>query len=171
MDADLGGTTVEGAIFTNADLTRANLEGICDLEQALWTGAVLDEKWSRIIQLLREPSSMPADLSGWDFSGACLKDVDLSRVDLSGADFSRAQLFGVSLDDANLDRVDIAQAELVRTTLKGATLYDADFQAAALTYVDLTNAEPIALRLETQRLTCTRLPDQTFVQGALEDCR
>jgi hypothetical protein len=76
----------KGAVFANADLTKARMAG-CDLSGADLTGARLVE----------------ADLSGANLSGAKLAGADFTRADLTGVEFGDADLDGATFTDAQVD--------------------------------------------------------------------
>lgn len=79
-------------------------------------------------------SACASQLSGRDFSGAELNNVNLAGADLSGTKFIRAQLNGAILNQASLIGADLSYARLL-----GAQLNRANLTNASLYYAFLSN--------------------------------
>ena len=75
------------------------------------------------------------------FSGADLRDADLSDADLRRAYFSGAGLSGAHLRGANLRGADLSDAYLRGANLRGANLWDADLSGAYLRGANLSGAD------------------------------
>jgi uncharacterized protein YjbI with pentapeptide repeats len=67
-----------------------------------------------------------------DFSGACLRGVELPDIDLRGAKLSGADLHGTNLSRADLSETDLSRADLSESTLSEADLYEANLSEATL---------------------------------------
>ena len=99
-DADLSRARMHGSRLRHAELDRANLSGVAardiDMEGASLQGTVLSD----------------ADLRGAIFLEADLRGADLRGANLLGADLRGADLTGAMLDGAILDRADLARASV-----------------------------------------------------------
>jgi len=72
-------------------------------------------------------SSMPASiLKSCDFSGADLRNVDLSRAVLTFSSFVGAEMDGIDLNLADLSRADLSGADLTGADLTNANLDEAN---------------------------------------------
>ena len=110
-EVDLSGKNLRGVDFTYADLRGADLSNTdctgaifdyAELRGADFTGAILDEKWERIIGLLTS-----GDGSGQNFEEYDLRNTQLAFYDFSGADLKDAELDGANLSSANLNGADL----------------------------------------------------------------
>ena len=161
-DADLAGTSLDGAHLRAVDFGGAHLSkvNLCD-----------------------------ADLRGADLSGADLRGADLRMADARGANFSRADLQKsslvsvlfeqVDLSEANLFEADLGGADLYRANLTGAALRQANFGGATAWYtifgsVDLSavkgldaveHAAPSTVGIDTIYLSKGNIPE-VFLRGA-----
>lgn len=72
------------------------------------------------------PFPREAALHKADFSGANLREADLSAADLIQADLSGAELYDADLSRANLVEADLSGADLRLADLSGAGLVEAD---------------------------------------------
>ncbi len=122
-----------GAIFDDALLTNAK-----------FTGAKLDEKWERIVDLVTTGQGSGHDLHGYDLTSVRITDADFSGADLRNADISKSRLWG-----SNLRNADLTGAILYKTDLLKATLY---------------RAKVTEEQLKAARLSCTQLPSGTIAQ-------
>jgi uncharacterized protein YjbI with pentapeptide repeats len=126
--ADLTEAKLEGADLTRANLARANVTQVC-FDNAILTGANLQ----RLVG--SAPSFRAAKLQGADlrqaqaphavFDDAVLRNASTMKADLSGARFVRADLSGANLRDTKL-----REANLSHANLEGANLSDADLTRA-----------------------------------------
>jgi hypothetical protein len=81
-----------------------------------------------------------ADLSGENFHGATLPQVDLDGSNLSHVDLSHSQLAQVSMKGANLRDANLAGATLSQVDLSDANLCGTNLTGAKLQQTDTTNA-------------------------------
>lgn len=85
-----------------------------------------------------------------DFSGADLRELDLSGLDIGSTDFSyanltSANLSGADFEDTNfnnaiLEKVNLSEAELMGATLEDANLSEANLESAGLVRTNLCRA-------------------------------
>jgi uncharacterized protein YjbI with pentapeptide repeats len=122
-----------GVIFNNALLRNAN-----------FTGAKLDVKWARIIDLVTTGQASGRDLRGYDLSSIRISDVDFSGADLRNADLTKSRLWGGNFRNADLTGANLSETDLLKATLNGAKVTVEQLNAA--------------------RLSCTQLPDGTIAQ-------
>lgn len=109
-----------GADMRNVRMTT-RLHG-ADFRGANLTGARLGPHEPRA-----DISSMPASiLKSCDFSGAILKDVDLSRAVLTFSRFVGADMSGIDLTMADLSKADLAGADLTGANLTDVNLDEAN---------------------------------------------
>src|SRR5262249_55619634 len=108
-EAAFGQATLTDANFEGADLTRAQLPGLC-LREAVWTNACFDHAWLQDCDLedmtLPEPCFQFAHLKGAlltsstmpnaDFRCAHMTNTGLADIDWPGADLRMADLRGAS---------------------------------------------------------------------------
>lgn len=138
-DANFTNCNCQKTIFDNASLMGAN-----------FSGAILDEKWALIIEVLTSGSGANKNLAGYDFSEAYMGGYDFSGANLQGADFR----------NANLAVVNFRGADLSGAIFSGAGIngkHGADFS-----YANLTNATISSWQLKQAILGCTILPDGTI---------
>jgi hypothetical protein len=89
---------------------------------------------------LREASSIHADLSDVDLSGAKLLGANLYRADLSRANLRDAKLSGADLLCADLSYAGLTLADLSGADLSSANLGGADLSGADLSRANLSSA-------------------------------
>jgi uncharacterized protein YjbI with pentapeptide repeats len=134
-----------GANWTDADLSKSCFVEGCDLEGVLLVRANLTAANLR-----------GSKLAGADLSYACLDDADLSACDLAGAIMERTSARRTRLVAASLVR-----AVLSRVNFMNAGLARADFRGAALTDVNLYEADAARIRVDrdtrTERMAMTRM--------------
>ncbi len=75
------------------------------------------------------------------FSGADLRNADLSSDDLSGVDLSEADLSSANLQGANLSMADLSYTNLWGAILSKANLNDADLTRTILSWANLNEAD------------------------------
>ena len=144
--ADLSGANFQFAHLRNADFTGANLNN-ASFTYADLAGAILDEKWAKIMPMLVKGNAEGAQLQGYDLRNvnfqsftppAFFCDDTLFEWDQSFVfDLSRANLESALLDEANLYRArlqnaNLRYATLISADLSGANLQDADLEGANL---------------------------------------
>lgn len=108
LEATSGRSPLEGADFTDANLTEANLSGLC-LRTATWTGA----RFIRAIMI-----------------GCDLENLVLPEAIFTGANLQGALLTGTSLPGALLDLADLRNTGLADIDWEGADLRMADLRGA-----------------------------------------
>lgn len=172
-DADLRDANFEGATFfhtnfTNADMRGAILDEACRLEAAIWTGAILDPKWEKVIKLFQNGRLIQRNLQGYDLSFVCFEDEIFEGVDFSDANLESAIFtFGANkLANSIFRNANLHSAQLV-----GADLTNADFTNAVLTKTDLSGATLTGAKITQEQLSsarisvCTRMPDGTLYKA------
>ncbi|HVB22311.1 MAG TPA: pentapeptide repeat-containing protein [Ktedonobacteraceae bacterium] len=116
----LTGASLIGANLSKADLTGADLSHT-NIIRADLSEAILD-KARFFKQLIPETTLIGASLRGVDLSEVDLSKKDLSRVDFTGANLKQVNLTDSILQGANLTNVNLNGATLLRTNLENATL-------------------------------------------------
>jgi len=127
--ATLQASPTEVPSFVGAKLTGAQLGGRFDLtsfRSAELTGALFGPKDHRNEVLI----TGRAELVSCDFSGAILREANLSRTWAPYANFTRADLKGANLAHANLKGADFTGAELAGADFTGSVLDGATFTDA-----------------------------------------
>ena len=117
--ADFRGAYVAGANLTGADLEKADLREGKIMERGE-KGVLIDQTWSD-----GAPKTQRTI-----FTGAKLRETNMSGSRASGSDFSDADLSGVIVKDA----------DFTGANLEGANLADADFTGSNLTNTNLTSS-------------------------------
>lgn len=140
---DFSFTDLDNANFTNSDC-RGSIFDHAILVGADFSGAVLDEKWALIMDVLVSEDGRGKDLIGYD----------LSKTTLGYFDFTKANLQGANLQYTNLVGTIFSAADLSGADFTGATLRDTDFS-----YANLTGAIISEIQFTQARLRCTILPD------------
>lgn len=102
------------------------------------------------------------NLSGQNFGGVILENVNLSRAHLNGANFSGARLNQVNLNGASLRGASLRGCDLSHANLSFADLRGADFSGSDLRYADLT-----FVLLNETKLTGTILIGATMPDGSV----
>jgi uncharacterized protein YjbI with pentapeptide repeats len=179
-DADLRGASFEWAMISRANFTRAdmrgvNLDGTCFFQDAIWTGAILDHKWEKILGLFKDRQLINQDLQGYDLSKVCFQSV-VARIDWGGTDFSDANLENAVFNPGarDLENSNFRNANLHSAALTLADLTNADFTNAILTNTYLDDANLTGAKISTEQLSqailssCTRLPNGLLVDE--QDC-
>src|SRR3546814_19192920 len=93
-----------------------------------------------------------ANLFGFDFTGADLREVDFGGASLQGARFVGADLTRAIMAGADLSGVSFVKAILLEADLTGARLVGAMFEGAALRSVSLRGATGFPTRSEARRV-------------------
>ncbi|NJN87049.1 MAG: pentapeptide repeat-containing protein [Leptolyngbyaceae cyanobacterium SL_7_1] len=149
----LNGAIVQNTTFNQATLRHANLFGVdlrsLDPYETNLQGALCDDTtlFPEAIDLLEHGVYLIVP-------GACLRGVQLSRVNLVGAD-----LRGADLTEANLMAADLWGANLSEANLTGANLSSANFWGANLTGAELQNAVLTNTNLQAADISQTILED------------
>ncbi len=115
--------------FAGARLAGSHLSGRFDLVNfrgADLSGARFGPKDPRSEELI----TGRVELTGGDFSGAILRDANLSRSVAKYAKFTRADLRGANLAHANFKGADFTGADLAAADFTGAVLEGANFTNA-----------------------------------------
>jgi len=118
---------LESAVFSDADLRKADLEG------AQLQGASIGDA--------RGASLNSAQLQGASLNFAQLQGAVLKWANLQGASLDGAQLQGASLDNADLQGVSLNFAELQGAVLKWANLQGTSLHGTQLQGASLDNAQ------------------------------
>lgn len=188
-----GGGSFEKANFSNADMTRAILEG--HFHGALFDGATvsgavmlaavgiepLREDLRRRGAIVTGKDFADAVKSGRDFSGARLtgdvqlQDIDLTGAKLKGADLGAARLHRTRLDGADLRKVFLQCAHVTEARFDGADLSRANldevhasgasFEGATLVGAAMDGADLTGANLRNADLTGANLT-QANLTGA-----
>lgn len=156
-DADLRKTNLNWTDLRDANLSGANLIGakleFASLKGANFEGAKLDDKWTKIIDLLTSGSGPGQDFSNFDLSSVAMSviEYDLSKAKLYKANLEDAYIPGINLTEAdlryaNLKKANLSVARLYRVNmtnadLQGATLHKANLQEANLTGANLDGVD------------------------------
>ena len=202
--ADLEGADLSETILTDADLTDVNaanllamklsLRGLraprivftkakfieCDIEDADWTGAQLDQAvfiqcnlarieldgaGMRKSVFVRQCSLAKANLSRADLTEANLRETALPGANLASAIVERADFSAADLSGAVLTRVRGARSRWVAANLSGANLDSADFAQADMSRIDLRGASLVAVSVYEANLARARLDRDTVRRG------
>jgi uncharacterized protein YjbI with pentapeptide repeats/broad specificity phosphatase PhoE len=124
---DLSGLDLTAARLDGADLTGANLSGT-DLQNA----RLLNTNLTRV-NLSR--SNLAAN-----FSGATLRQANLSASNLSGSSFFNADMQGANLDGVEAYGTSFRRANMSFVTARGANLANTDLDEANLKHGNFANA-------------------------------
>lgn len=145
--------------LNDADFVEAELSGasilLCDLmfanfSEAHLGGAALGAKRAEgsWFQLTQMPDVVTyGSFSECAFSGANLRNADLSQTPLMRSDFRRAKLEGADLTASNCEGADFTQANL-----SGAFLVDAELTGCVLTNANLSGANVAGVRVQPSTL-------------------
>jgi Pentapeptide repeats (8 copies) len=139
----LRGRRLEGAVFVDAHLRRADFTG-AELAGANFVRADLREAKFNGAQL-QDAGILEAQLQGAVLEGAQLQGAVLERSQLQGASLMAAQLQGASLSNAHLQGASLERAQLQgapfgSAELQGASLNDAQLQGAFILDAQLQGA-------------------------------
>lgn len=113
--ANLNGANLYRANFQGSNLSGANFKDVKNIEQSNFRGAVYDVNTKFPPQFNPQKNgailiSPNADLTGINFQGATLAQVDLSGANLAGADLSKAVLIDTNLSNTNLEGANLTGA-------------------------------------------------------------
>lgn len=162
--ANLMGATVNGTNFSYSDLRGANLDGVCFLEEAIWTGSLLDGRWRDIIDLVTTGIQPGQDLTSYRLNNLCLLGVDLSYTNLQNVDLTESTLSSSNLEGANLSQANLMNTKLIKANLTNANLTSANLTGTDLSYARLTGATVTQEQLQSAYLDCTRMPDGSLFE-------
>lgn len=165
--ADLRGTDFTGAILTGANFAEANLKGAilrkADLKGTSFRGANLtmadltsaDMREVRIVYSdkavgLRQFNRQlaAAELSGANLRNAILRNAQLSEITAERTDFTNACMRGARLIRANLKAAVLIDANLENADLESANLANADLSGAILIRTHMDTATIDGARLD-----------------------
>jgi uncharacterized protein YjbI with pentapeptide repeats len=132
-DANLSGAVFDGANITGASFSRSTG----------FTEGQLSSTASYQAGELHGLFFYQSDVSGWDFSGQDIQDVQFLQAVLVGTNFEGANLVNVYFDGATLTDAVFRNASLQYIDFYRATLDGADFTGATLTRVDLREANAV----------------------------
>lgn len=145
---DLSQTTARPAAFSLV-LDQADLGGV-NFRSALLAGASL--KGSRFYSTGPDGRLQTYDDAIADFSGAELKEADLTGAMLHQVRLSHTNLIRSILDRANLSQANLEGANLSSARLIKANLQQAVLKGASLTGADLSDADLSNTNLQEARL-------------------
>ena len=141
LSASRAGAPVRALAVARTDTAVRNLDGPRKgtLVRYLWEASLISEP-NPIVHLFQ------ADLTGADFPGANLFNVDLAVNDLGTADFAGADLADADLNGAGLHQADFSGADLFRaklscTYVSGVHKFCADLTGANLSDANLTDSD------------------------------
>lgn len=112
-----------------------------------------------------------ANLVGWDFEDAILRNSSFVEANLRGSTLNDADLYNADFTGANLAGVNFQNANLRSTRLIGALLDNADFRGAEFGDTDLRGAELNEADLTRIDLTRTHLQGVTFDNAKLVEVK
>jgi uncharacterized protein YjbI with pentapeptide repeats len=171
------------AVFSGADLSRANLSG-GHVEEVDFTYARLESADLTKAHLGRADLTGAqlsyANLSGAYLVRASLNGANLNHTDLSGARLTYAELNGADFSGANLKDATLVQSTLQYAGLDGAELIGADFADSSFsktlfTPKSIPNIRGIAAASGLELLTYNQSPDalnelrKQFKDGGFRD--
>ena len=114
-EAVLSGAQLDGANFTNANLSHANLEGAVLSNAELWRANLLG-----------------ANLGGANLFKANMTEIDLRQANLHRCDLKGANLYAANLSEAMLDEADVRYADLRRANLSSANVTEIQYNKKSL---------------------------------------
>lgn len=118
--ANFEDTTIAGACFEDADITRVRWRGVRRSHESGFGESILSNHRVERLLTAGETGGEPCD--DLDLHGANLDGVNLARVSLRYANLSGASLRGASLMAANLAHADCAGADFTGACLTGTCL-------------------------------------------------
>jgi uncharacterized protein YjbI with pentapeptide repeats len=144
--------------LSDADLTRANLEG-----------ARLDLAVAKNINLGRA-NLAKASIRTLDCSGANLAGARLVAALADGINLREADLTGAILDDASLMGAILAEANLTQASFRHADMSFADLATCIIEGADFTGANLRSCNLQGLELHSAVLEGASFEAAVLADC-
>ena len=152
------------AILVDTDLRGANLS-CADLRDADLWGANLR------VSILTPVGQRVPKLSGADFRGAILGEVNLRGTDLSGVNLSGTDLTAADLSEANLSGANLSSADLRGANLNDTNLSDTDLGNVALgrtsfSNVDLSSIKDVAALETITHHVPSILDSRTLIRSA-----
>jgi uncharacterized protein YjbI with pentapeptide repeats len=172
-NADLKGSSFDGATFSYANLNNANLNYAnlhrAKLDYANLHGAFLDHANLHDAGLHHAnfygATLHQANLNGAKLDNANLNLAKLDNANLNGADLNNANLNNADLNNANLDGANLSCANLNGANLYRANLYRATLNYATLNYAILNYAILDSATLNGATLNGANL-DRANLEGA-----
>ena len=115
------------------------------------------------------------NLSGVDFRGAYLEEVQFEKSQLDGVNLQNADLWGAELQNANLSKAKLQNVNLWGANLQDANLLEAELQNANLSKANLQNANLSKAKLQNAilwgaNLQHTNLSDAELQNADLRGC-
>jgi uncharacterized protein YjbI with pentapeptide repeats len=178
----LRGRSLEGAVFVNAhlkkaDFTGANLAGanfvLADLREAKFECDTVGDEL--ICAQLHDANLTGAQLQGAslikaNLQRALLRDAQLQGASLDGAYLQKASLVDAQLQGSSLEGAQLQGDYFGSTPLQGATLDDAQLQGAVLPEAQLKGASLVNAQLQGATLADAQLQgtslDRAQLRGA-----
>jgi hypothetical protein len=158
-----------GSLLTHDKWSATDKEGDTDNHlralvraEVLSVLGTLDGGRKRIlVRFLYESELLKRGKPAVGFSGADLREAELSGLTLSNASLSYVRLHGAKLGHANLERAALSYsvlygADLQEADLRGADLQEADLQEADLLGADLQEAILLGAKVTEEQLANTR---------------
>lgn len=133
--------------FSGAKMTKSDFQGECNLKDAVFRGAILDE--ANLIKTNLEG----ADFNGGSMKMATLAEANLTRASLSnlnakGASFIKANLEEANVTESNFMETNLMKARLVKTNFTDSNLYCTEFLQATLSNTIFKDANLTGSKLE-----------------------
>ncbi len=166
----IGGTSFRGAVLTDADFSRAQLNN-CDFRRALLTRtrffeANLDSTWlgrsilenAQVRHLLVTGNGRQRSFVELNLAGANLQDADLAGADLRDVNLAEANLEGASLEGAILVRTNAIGANFHQAQLTGACIVDWNIDPT-------TRLDGVDCRYVFRSVSARQFGDRQPVQG------
>jgi len=138
-----------------------------DATTARWLGEQV-HLWHRGGAFLAGRDLAGANLSGFDFSGAYLREVMLENADLSGACFRDALLDRASLSGVILDGADFSGASLQQANLSHSRGHAVCFRGADMQQVQALDASWTAADLSQTKLQRLLAPNLDLTDAVLD---
>ena len=120
------------------------------------------EKWN--VMRNEHPEWKP-DLSGQDFSGQKLAEVNFERAILDGACLDDATLIRANLRSVYLSGSSLERVNLFKANLEFATLFEANLLGADLTEANVSRASFIRADLTEANLIWANLTEALFAEA------
>ena len=109
------------------------------------------------------------NLSGVDFRGVHLKEVQFEKSQLDGANLQNAYLLEANLQNVDLSRANLQNAYLLEANLQNANLSEANLQNAYLLEANLQNANLWLAKLQNADLTEANLQNADLTKANLQN--
>jgi len=186
LPKNLSGLDMGDTQFVQMDFTDTNMTG-CHLDNSTFVGCVLkgvDLHKAHTTNINIDAASTAnmdkANLQGCkfniSFSGASLKDANLTDCTFTKTDFSKANLKSSDFSRSNLDAANFKGATLNEATLTGCSLIRANFGGAKMNKVKMNRCQLMAAsfvgaELEKANLSGSNLEHADFQQIIGTECK